>query len=58
LLKNKWIDEKGIEAVEEKVKGLVDESIKFAEESPYPDESELYEDVYSEPNYPYIKDGF
>jgi pyruvate dehydrogenase E1 component alpha subunit len=54
LITNKWIDEAGVEAIEKKVKDLVDESIKFAEESPYPEAEELYEDVYAEPNYPYI----
>lgn len=54
LIENKWIDEKGIEETEARVKALVDESIQFAEESPYPDASELYKDVYAEPNYPFI----
>ncbi len=56
LKKNKWIDDSEIEKTEEKVKALVDESIKFAEESPYPEASELYNDVYMEPNYPYIQE--
>jgi pyruvate dehydrogenase E1 component alpha subunit len=54
LKENKWIDEAGIEAIEAKVKALVDESVQFAEESPYPEPEELYKDVYSEPNYPFI----
>ncbi|HRD37308.1 MAG TPA: thiamine pyrophosphate-dependent enzyme, partial [Bacteroidia bacterium] len=56
LKKNKWIDDAGIEAMEEKVKALVDESVKFAEESPYPEPEELYNDVYLEPNYPFIQE--
>jgi pyruvate dehydrogenase E1 component alpha subunit len=28
--------------------------VKFTEESPYPDADDLYEDIYQEPNYPYI----
>ncbi len=56
LKKNKWIDEKGIEGMETKVKALVDESVKFAEESPFPDPSEIYNDVYTQQDYPYIKD--
>ena len=54
LKTNKWIDDAGIEAVEARVKALVDESVQFAEESPYPEPEELYKDVYAEPNYPYI----
>jgi pyruvate dehydrogenase E1 component alpha subunit len=54
LKKNKWIDDAGVEAMESKVKALVAESEKFAEESPYPDVSELYKDVYAQKDYPYI----
>ena len=54
LKTNKWIDDAGIEAVEARVKALVDESVQFAEESPYPEPEELYKDVYAEPNYPYV----
>ncbi len=56
IKKNKWIDDAGIEAMEEKIKAIVDESVKFAEDSPYPDASELYHDVYMEPNYPFIQE--
>jgi pyruvate dehydrogenase E1 component alpha subunit len=38
------------------VKNEVEESVKFAEESPLPDPSELYEDVYMQKDYPYIKE--
>lgn len=54
IRKNKYMTEKEIEAMDEKVKKVVDESVKFAEDSPLPDPSELYDDIYSEPNYPYI----
>lgn len=54
LQANKWIDDAEVEAIEARVKALVDESIQFAEESPYPDVEELYKDVYAEPNYPFI----
>jgi pyruvate dehydrogenase E1 component alpha subunit len=56
LKKNKWIDDAEIEKMEEKIKELVNESVKFAEESPYPEPSELYNDVYMEPNYPFISE--
>src|SRR5690606_34750861 len=58
----KTIEEKGlatkeeIAAIDEKVKKLVDECVKFAEESPLPDLSELYNDIYVQQDYPYIKD--
>eukprot|EP00388_Colpodella_angusta_P001669 GDKJ01005149.1.p1 GENE.GDKJ01005149.1~~GDKJ01005149.1.p1 ORF type:complete len:332 (+),score=35.74 GDKJ01005149.1:27-1022(+) len=53
ILKEKYADEAWITSIEEKVKGIVDESVKFAEESPWPDPSELYKDVYVQSDYPY-----
>src|ERR1043165_2994691 len=41
LKANKWIDDAGIEETETRVKALVEESVKFAEESPYPEPEEL-----------------
>jgi pyruvate dehydrogenase E1 component alpha subunit len=56
MRENGWINEEGIEKMEERIKALVDESVKFAEESPYPEPSALFDDVYSESGYPFIKD--
>jgi pyruvate dehydrogenase E1 component alpha subunit len=36
------------------VKKEVDESVEFAESSPYPTPDELYKDVYVQTDYPYI----
>jgi pyruvate dehydrogenase E1 component alpha subunit len=54
LQSNGWIDEKGIAAMEAKIEEIVNESVKFAEESPFPDPEELYKDVYMQTDYPYI----
>ena len=54
LKKKKWITEAEIEATEERIKAIVEESVRFAEESPYPDAEELYRDVYVQQDYPYI----
>lgn len=54
IKENKWMTAKEIEGVEEWVKKEVQESVDFAENSPYPEGKELYEDIYVEPNYPYI----
>ncbi len=56
ILKEGYADEKWIEEIDEKVKGIIDESVKFSEESPWPDASELYTDVYVQKDYPYIRD--
>lgn len=56
ILDNKFATEKQIEAIGKKVSAIVEESVKFAEESEDLEGYELYEDVYKEPNYPYIKE--
>ncbi len=56
IKENKWMSDKEIEDISVWVKKEVDESVKFAEESPYPDPEELYEDVYVQKDYPYIKE--
>lgn len=56
MKENGWLDDKGIEAMEKKVEDLVNECVKFAEESPFPNPEELYKDVYAEANYPFIMD--
>ena len=48
--------EKQIEAVYNKTKKIIDESVKFAEESPFPNPEEIYQDVYEQEDYPFIKD--
>jgi pyruvate dehydrogenase E1 component alpha subunit len=56
IRENKWMTEAEIEAVEADIKRIVEESVKFAEESPLPEADELYKDVYSHDDYPYVKD--
>jgi pyruvate dehydrogenase E1 component alpha subunit len=56
IRENKWMTEKEIEAVEENVKQVVQESVEFAENSPLPEKEEIYKDVYSHDDYPYIMD--
>jgi pyruvate dehydrogenase E1 component alpha subunit len=53
---NGWATEAEIEAINEKVRGEVEESVKFAEESPWPDDSEVYKDIYVDQDYPFIMD--
>ena len=56
ILENKWNTEEELKAVEKEVKAQVEDAIKFAEESPLPDASELYEDVYMQSDYPFVND--
>jgi pyruvate dehydrogenase E1 component alpha subunit len=52
----KWLTEKEFAEIDAWVKNEVDESVSFAENSPYPEPEELYLDVYTQKDYPYIKE--
>ena len=45
-----------IETINDKVKAIIDDCVEFAENSPWPDDSEVYKDIYTDENYPYIMD--
>jgi pyruvate dehydrogenase E1 component alpha subunit len=53
---NKWMTETEIEAMEEEIKAVVLASVEFAENSPLPEKEEIYKDVYSHDDYPYVTD--
>jgi len=54
IKKEKFATEKQIEEIKKGVKKEVDEAVQFAEDSPYPDPSEIYKDVYEQQDYPFI----
>jgi pyruvate dehydrogenase E1 component alpha subunit len=56
ILDKKMATEQEIEVIEARVHSQVDESVKFAEESAFPDPSEATTDIYAEPNYPFVND--
>ena len=56
ILDNEYATQAELDAIDSKISFLVDESVKFAEESPWPDDSELLKDVYIDQNYPFIVD--
>lgn len=56
ILDGKMATQKDLDAIDEKILGIVEESVKFAEESNYPDPSEAMRDVYAQSDYPYITD--
>jgi pyruvate dehydrogenase E1 component alpha subunit len=45
-----------IDAINLRVDAIVAESVQFAEESPWPDESEVLKDIYKDNTYPFIVD--
>ena len=56
ILDNNFATEAALKAIDDKITLIVDASVKFAEESPWPDDSEVYKDVYIDQNYPFIVD--
>lgn len=56
IIKNKWATDEQLEAINTSVKEEVDDAVQFSEDSPFPEAHELFEDVYAQTDYPYIKD--
>ena len=56
LIEKFGVAESEIEAINERIREVVDESVRFAEESPWPDDNELLKDVYQQEDYPFIID--
>jgi pyruvate dehydrogenase E1 component alpha subunit len=56
IQEKKYATNEEIEIINNKVRDEVEDCVKFSEESPYPDPSELFIDVYVQKDYPYIMD--
>ena len=56
ILSNKFATEAELKAIDDKITAIVEGSVKFAEESPWPDDSEVLKDVYIDQAYPFIVD--
>jgi pyruvate dehydrogenase E1 component alpha subunit len=54
ILSNGLATEEDLAAIDQKIKATVDESVKFAEESPYPPAEEAFKDVYVQKDYPFL----
>jgi len=54
IKKKKYATEAEIKEINARIKQQVNECVEFAENSPFPDNSELYKDVYYQQNYPYL----
>ena len=55
IKEKKYASLKEIEQINESIKQLVMECVEFAEESPFPEPDDLYQDIYVGP-YKFIKD--
>jgi pyruvate dehydrogenase E1 component alpha subunit len=56
IIEKGFASEAELDKMEVDILAEVDASVIFAEESPYPEASALYKDVYVEDDYPFIKD--
>ncbi|SOE21462.1 pyruvate dehydrogenase E1 component alpha subunit [Spirosomataceae bacterium TFI 002] len=54
ILENKFATEADLKKIDDAIKVTVAESVKFAEESPFPDPSEAYKDIYVQEDYPFV----
>ena len=56
ILDNKIATEEELKEIEGRIKDEIKQALKFAEESDFPDPSELYTDNYLQEDYPFIRD--
>jgi pyruvate dehydrogenase E1 component alpha subunit len=56
ILQKKFATQEEIDAVNKRVSDTVAASVKFAEESPFPNDDEVLKDVYIDPHYPFLVD--
>lgn len=56
IVENKIASDPEINLIEERIKLTVQESVTFAENSPFPEPEELYTDVYVQADYPFLMD--
>ena len=54
ITNKKYASEKQLDVIDQKVKELVSECEKFADESPYPDKNVMYDAVYDQEDYPFL----
>ena len=53
---NNLASDEELKEIDDRINHVVEEAVKFAEESPWPDASEVLKDVYVDPDYPFIVD--
>jgi pyruvate dehydrogenase E1 component alpha subunit len=56
ILDGKIASAEEIQAIKDAIEVEIAAAVEFAENSPFPEAHELFDDNYAEPNYPYMKD--
>jgi pyruvate dehydrogenase E1 component alpha subunit len=54
ILKKKYATQADIDAINAKIDKEIDDCVAFAESSPYPDDSELFNHIYTQQDYPFL----
>lgn len=54
ILKKKYATAEEIEAINQRIDAEIDDCVEFAENSPYPQDDELYKDIYVQSDYPFM----
>jgi pyruvate dehydrogenase E1 component alpha subunit len=55
ILHEEYATEEDIKVIDKRVKELVAECEKFADESPYPEKNVMYDVVYEQDDYPFLQ---
>ena len=56
ILEQKYATEAQLTDIDKKIKERVLKSVKFAEDSPFPDVDQIYTDIYDQADYPFTQD--
>lgn len=56
ILENSFATEDELATIDKDIKKRVMDSVKFAEQSPYPEADEIFKDVYEQQDYPFAID--
>jgi pyruvate dehydrogenase E1 component alpha subunit len=56
ILEREYATEAQLDEIDGGIKAEIDESVRFAEESPFPSDDELLKDIYAQEDYPFITD--
>ncbi|MCX6199456.1 MAG: thiamine pyrophosphate-dependent enzyme, partial [Bacteroidetes bacterium] len=54
ILKKKYATQKEVDEIIARIEKEIDDCVTFAENSPYPDDNELYKDIYVQEDYPFL----
>jgi pyruvate dehydrogenase E1 component alpha subunit len=54
ILAKKYATQKQIDELQARIDKEIDDCVDFAEKSPYPADSELYKDIYTQADYPFL----